>query len=426
MKHSNHVERALHNRGVTTMPRSLSASLLIIMLILLSACTLPFDEPGATAPPAIIVTPTPRLDATEAVAQVPPTTVPTESPMGATPEVPSVSEPRLLEQVLARGRLVCGVNEDLPGFASPDPNQTGNYRGFDADFCRVIAAAVFGDATAVEFVPLNVSARFRAVINGDVDVLIRNTTWTALRDTGLQDDQLGLIRLDFGPIIFHDGQRFMIREGLTTTSGQPVVDVAGLFGKSICVIDNTTSTLNLRDQMAARGLPYIPIIKATTDEAFAAYDNEECDAITSDTSQLVGRRVTLSNPSEHTILAEQISREPLAPVVIEHDSQWRDIVSWAIFATIYAEELDVTSRNLSQELTSSNPDIQRLLGRSGNIGVNLGLTNDFALNIIREVGNYEEIYNRNLGPETPFDLDRGPNKAWNKGGGGVLSSPPFR
>ncbi|NCC35271.1 MAG: transporter substrate-binding domain-containing protein, partial [Chloroflexia bacterium] len=214
------------------------------MLILLSACTLPFDEPGATAPPAIIVTPTPRPDATEAVAQVAPTTVPTESPMGATPEVPSVSEPRLLEQVRARGRLVCGVNEDLPGFASPDPNQTGSYRGFDADFCRVIAAAVFGDATAVEFVPLNVSARFRAVINGDVDVLIRNTTWTALRDTGLQDDQLGLIRLDFGPIIFHDGQRFMIREGLTTTSGQPVVDVAGLFGKSICVIDNTTSTLN--------------------------------------------------------------------------------------------------------------------------------------------------------------------------------------
>lgn len=397
---------------------------IIITLLFLSACSIiGAQSPTPTSEPPIGSTPTAELvapTAAQVAAAVP-------SPTGQ--EIDTLSERPyggLLARVKGRGTLLCGVNGELPGFSIPDPNLPGSYTGFDADFCRVIATAIFGDAEAVTFVPLSADERFRAAVDGTVDVLIRNTTWTAARDVGEQDSQLGKIRLDFGPTIFHDGQRFMIRNDLKSEAGGAVLRVADLAGKAICVIEDTTSELNLRDEMRAQKIPHFPIAKANAEAAFDAYEDQECDAITSDTSQLVGRRTLLKDPDEHRILPEPISREPLGPVFIENDSEWRDVVSWAIFATIYAEELGVTKEMFSNFVESSNANIRRLLGEEDTIGEDLGLANDFAANIIRQVGNYAEIYERNLGDSTPYALDRGPNKAWNKGEGGVLSSPPFR
>lgn len=419
--------------------------------LLLAGCGLFGATPTPTLPPRL----TPRVTATEptsapvptvapvqpvtAVSSVPPTFTPlpptlTPPPPTATPTlvsspipvVPTSTGGGLLQKVKARGRLLCGTNGELPGFSQKD-KPTGTYNGFEADFCRVIATAIFGDRSKVEFIPLTAENRFDAVVLGTVDVLIRNTTWTATRDVGMISPTLGKIRLDFGPTLFHDGQRFMVHQGLKINGTQlDVSGVANLVGKRICVIDGTTTVLNLKDQFKARGLEYTAVIGKDANEAFAFYEAGECDAITSDSSQLISRRESLNNPASNIILDEQISREPLGPVFIENDSQWRDVVSWSIFATIYGEELGVDSTNAAQLINAPNPDIQRLLGSQGSIGTDLGLSNDFALRIIQEVGNYEEIYLRNLGPTTPYKLDRGPNKAWNKGQGGVLSSPPFR
>jgi general L-amino acid transport system substrate-binding protein len=319
-------------------------------------------------------------------------------------------EQSVLQRVRDRGRLICGIHGELPGFSYID--SSGEYSGFDVDFCRVVATAIFGDPTRMEFRTFTAEERFAAVQAGDVDVLFRNTTWTATRD--VQDG------IDFGPTTFYDGQGFMAPA--STTIGSE----ADLTGKTICVQADTTSLINLTDHLGISEIDFETMVMDSIVATYDAYEQGECDVVTSDRSQLVARRTQLANPGDHTILDFTVSREPLGPVFIEDDSKWRDVVSWAVFATIYAEELGVNQANVEAQLESDDPNVRRLLGLEGDIGANLGLENDFALNIVRTMGNYGDIYLRNLGPDTPFDLERGPNVAWNRGEAGVLASPPFR
>jgi general L-amino acid transport system substrate-binding protein len=245
-----------------------------------------------------------------------------------------------------------------------------------------------------------------------VDVLFRNTTWTLGRN---------ISGLAFGPTTFHDGQTFMVR------AANDIAGVEDLAGKTICVAAGTTSEQNLNDDFAARGISFTPLVLDGEDALYPAYDAGRCDAVTSDSSQLASERQQLRSPDDHVILGDRISREPLGPVLPRDDNQWLDVISWTVFATMYAEELRVDRSNVDTlRDTTDDPRIRRLLGVEGTFGEGLGLSNDFAYQIVRQVGNYGDIYNRNLGPSTPFDLDRGPNKAWNLGAGGVLASPPFR
>ncbi|HMQ32662.1 MAG TPA: amino acid ABC transporter substrate-binding protein [Chloroflexaceae bacterium] len=394
---------------------------------LLAGCAdLPFGQQPTAPPVVLIVTATPAPGAPTAAA---PPASPTPVALGATAEPapeataepapeataePAAAAPGLLQRVRERGRLVCGTNADLPGFGFYD-SVRGRWTGFDVDFCRALAAAIFADAGAVEFVALTTAGpneRFEAVRSGRVDVLFRNTTWTLGRD---------LAQLAFGPTTFHDGQTFMVR------ADAGIAGSADLEGLRICVSRGTTSEQNLNDDFAARGIEFEAVLFDDESQLYPAYDRGECDAVTSDSSQLASKLETLEDPDEHTILGERISREPLGPAFIEGDEQWRDVVSWAVFATIYAEELRVGQANVAQLAQGSDdPRVRRLLGAEGDFGASLGLSDDFALQIVSQVGNYGDIYDRNLGPDTPFALERGPNKAWNLGQGGVLASPPFR
>lgn len=328
----------------------------------------------------------------------------TASPAGGT----AAQVGGLLQTVIDRGTLICGVNGGLPGFSNLEPD--GTYSGFDADFCRVVAAAVLGDPEAVEFRPLSTQERFTAVQTGEVDVLFRNTTWTISRDSS--------VGMDFGPTTFYDGQGIMVREELG------VAALEDLEGATICVQSGTTTELNLTDQFRARGITFEPVVFEEIDPTYAAYDEGRCDAVTSDRSQLISRRTTMQNPDEHVILDVVLSKEPLGPAVAQGDSQWRDVVIWSVFATIQAEEFGIDSTNIQEFVDSENPDIRRFLGAEGDLGTGIGLDNDFTVRIIENVGNYAEIYNRNLGPDTPFNLDRGQNALWTEGG--LMYSPPFR
>ncbi len=398
-------------------------SLALAAAALLAGCSgLPLgDQPTArpvviivtaTPAPAPLASPTAQPSATAvALAETAAPTAAPDSP-AATPEAPAA--PALLQRVRERGRLVCGTNADLPGFGFYD-SVRGRWSGFDVDFCKAMAAAIFGDADAVEYVALNTAGtneRFEAVRSGAVDVLFRNTTWTLGRD---------LSQLAFGPTTFHDGQTFMVRADAGIDSS------ADLAGKRVCVARGTTSEQNLSDDFGARGIAFEAVLYDDENQLYPAYDRGQCDAVTSDSSQLASKLQTLDQPDEHTILGERISREPLGPVFVEGDEQWRDVVSWVVFATIYAEELRVAQADVAEQLESSDdPRVRRLLGVEGDFGAGLGLSDDFAYQIIRQVGNYGDIYARNLGPDTPFALERGPNKVWNLGSGGVLASPPFR
>ncbi|NJN18812.1 MAG: amino acid ABC transporter substrate-binding protein, partial [Oscillochloris sp.] len=351
-----------------------------------------------------------RLPAT-AVANAPAPTAPPVDTPAAAQVAPAAG---VLQRVQERGRLICGTNADLPGFGFYDQVRD-RWSGFDVDFCRAVAAAVLGDADAIEFVGLTTAGRnerFAAVRDGQVDVLFRNTTWTLGRD---------LADLAFGPTTFHDGQTFMVR----ADAGIATVD--DMDGARICVAQGTTSEQNLNDDFAARGIDFAAILFDDESPLYAAYDDGECDAVTSDSSQLVSKRQTLDDPEAHIILGDRISREPLGPAFIEGDEQWRDIITWAVFATMYAEELRVTQANAAQLASSSeDPRVRRLLGVEGDFGAQLGISAEFAYQILTQVGSYADIYERNLGENTPFALERGPNKAWNLGAGGVLASPPFR
>ncbi|MFQ5851639.1 MAG: amino acid ABC transporter substrate-binding protein [Candidatus Binatia bacterium] len=314
-----------------------------------------------------------------------------------------------LDAVKAKGFLQCGVHQGLSGFSNPDDK--GNWVGIDVDVCRAVAAAVFGDARKVKFTPLSAKERFTALQSGEIDLLSRNTTWTFVRDTALG--------LDFAGVTFYDGQGFMVRKSLGVKSALE------LSGASVCVITGTTTELNLGDYFRANNMKYRPVVFGKLDETIAAYDAGRCDAFTTDRSGLAAQRVRLSKPDDHVVLPEVISKEPLGPVVRHGDNQWGDIVRWSLNAMIVAEEKGVTSKNVDEmKAKSPDPEVKRLLGLESDLGKKLGLSNNWAYNIIKQVGNYGEIYDRNVGPETPLKLERGLNQLWNKGG--ILYAPPIR
>ena len=312
-----------------------------------------------------------------------------------------------LDQVKARGQLICGSNPGLAGFALP--NDQGVYKGLDVDECRAIAAAIFNDPSKVKFLPINAKDRPTILASGEIDVLIRNTTWTLSRETG------GMF---FTGINFYDGQGFMVKKKLGVDSALK------LDGASVCVQQGTTTELNLADYFRANNMKLEAVVFATDDEATKAYDSGRCDAYTTDASGLYSERLKMSNPDDNIVLPEIISKEPLGPSVRKDDIQWFEIVQWTHYALLTAEELGVTQANVDEKLKSDNPAIRRLLGVEGNFGEGLGLTNDWAYRIIKHVGNYGEIFERNVGMGSPIKIRRGLNALWNKGG--LQYAPPIR
>ncbi|WP_114376276.1 amino acid ABC transporter substrate-binding protein [Elioraea thermophila] len=320
---------------------------------------------------------------------------------------PALAQPQsTFDAVRARGVVNCGVNTGLAGFAAPDSQ--GVWRGLDVDLCRAVAAAMFGDATKVRFVPLTAQQRFTALQSGEVDMLSRNTTWTLGRDTSLG--------LDFVGINFYDGQGFMVKRSLGVKSAKE------LDGATICVQPGTTTELNLTDWFRANNLRFTPVVIERLEEVNAAFFAGRCDALTTDVSGLASVRASQgARAEEYVILPEVISKEPLGPVVRHGDNRWADLVRWAHFAMIEAEELGLTSANIDQHLNSTNPTIQRFVGATGGFGQMLGVDNRWAYNIVKQVGNYGESFERNV---KPLGIQRGINELWTKGG--LMYSPPFR
>ncbi len=312
-----------------------------------------------------------------------------------------------LDQVKARGQLICGANPGLAGFGLP--NDQGVYKGLDVDECRAIAAAIFNDPNKVKYLPINAKDRPTILASGEIDVLIRNTTWTLSRETG------GMF---FTGINFYDGQGFMVRKKLGVDSALK------LDGASVCVQQGTTTELNLADYFRAHNMKLEAVVFATDDEATKAYDSGRCDAYTTDASGLYSERLKMSNPDDNIVLPEIISKEPLGPSVRKDDVQWFEIVQWTHYALVTAEELGVTQANVDEKLKSQNPAIRRLLGVEGDFGQGLGLTNDWAYRLIKAVGNYGEIFDRNVGQGSPIKISRGLNALWNKGG--LQYAPPIR
>ena len=312
-----------------------------------------------------------------------------------------------LDTIKARGALVCGSNPGLAGFALPDDQ--GVYKGLDVDECRALAAAIFNDPNKVKFLPINAKDRPTILASGEIDVLIRNTTWTLSRETA------GMF---FTGVNFYDGQGFMVRKKLGVDSALK------LDGASICVQQGTTTELNLADYFRARNMKFEAVVFATDEEAVKAYDTGRCDAYTTDASGLYAERLKMSNPDDNVVLPEIISKEPLGPSVRKDDIGWFEIVQWMHFALLTAEELGVTQKNVDDQLKSENPEIRRLLGVEGDFGKNLGLTNDWAYRMIKAVGNYGESFERNVGMGSPIKIRRGLNALWNKGG--LQYAPPIR
>jgi general L-amino acid transport system substrate-binding protein len=313
-----------------------------------------------------------------------------------------------LEKVRKNGYLRCGVSEGLPGFSNPDAK--GNWTGIDVDFCRAIASAIFNDPLKVRFTPASAKVRFTALLSGEFDVLSRNTTFTMSRDV-----QLGL---EFVGVTYYDGQGFMVPKKLNVKSAKQ------LNGANVCTGTGTTTELNLADYFRSNNMKYTVIAFEKDDEVTAAYDAGRCDALTTDQSGLYAQRLQLKNPADHIILPEIISKEPLGPAVNQNDPQWGDVVRWTLYAMINAEELGVTSKNVDQMLKSPNPEIRRLLGVEGAFGQSMGLTNDWAVRIIRKVGNYGESFERNIGQTSMLKIQRGQNALWTKGG--LQYAPPVR
>ncbi len=313
-----------------------------------------------------------------------------------------------LKTVKDRGTLNCGANGTLAGFGLPDAQ--GKWTGLDVDVCRAIAAALFNDASKVKFVPLSAKDRFTALQSGEVDVLVRNTTWTSSRDSSLG--------LSFVGVDYYDGQGFMVRKTLKVNSALE------LNGASVCVQQGTTTELNLADFFRAHNMQLKSVTFATANEAVKSYDAGRCDAYTTDASGLYSERLRLANSNDHIILPEIISKEPLGPAVRQGDDQWFTVVKWTLFAMMNAEELGITSKNIDEMLKSTNPDVKRFVGTEGNYGEQLGLTKDWAVRIVKLVGNYGEVFEANVGQGSPLKIDRGLNKMWNKGG--VQYAPPIR
>ena len=305
-----------------------------------------------------------------------------------------------LDDVKAKGHIQCGVSQGTPGFSNPD--DMNRWTGLDVDFCRGVAAAIFNDPEAVRFTPLTAKDRFTALQSGEVDILSRNTTWTMGRDTALG--------LKFAGVMYYDGQGFMVRRDLGVTSAKE------LGGASVCTQTGTTTELNLADYFRTNSMEYEVVAFEQNAEVIDAYDAGRCDVFTTDASGLYATRLKLANPDEHMVLPEIISKEPLGPVVRQGDDQWFNVVKWTFNALLVAEELGVNSENVDSMMDSDNPEIRRLVGAEGSFGEGIGLPNDWAVNIIKAMGNYGEIFERNVGPDTPLKIDRGVNNLWTEGG----------
>lgn len=314
-----------------------------------------------------------------------------------------------LDAVKAKGFVQCGVSTGLPGFSSADDK--GNWTGLDVDTCRAVAAAVFGDAGKIKFSPLTAKERFTALQSGEVDMLSRNTTWTLTRDSSLG--------LNFTGVNYYDGQGFLINKNLGVKSALE------LDGASFCIQAGTTTELNLADYFRANKMSYTPITFDKSDETVKAFEAGRCDALTSDQSQLYALRIQLANPDSAVVLPEVISKEPLGPVVAQGDDEWFNIVRWALFAQLNAEELGVTSANIDDMMANSkDPNILRLLGKEGIKGKGLGLADEWAYSVVKHVGNYSEMFERNVGMDSPLKISRGLNALWNQGG--IQYAPPIR
>lgn len=313
-----------------------------------------------------------------------------------------------LEAVRKRGKVLCGVSPTAPGFSYADDK--GVRQGFDADVCRAVSSAVFGVPDKVDFVPLNTNVRFQGLQSGEVDLLSRQTTATFSRDTSLG--------LDFAPVVFYDGQGLMVSTKLGVKSASELSQSA------VCILPGTTTLQNLEDYFKPRNIKYEAVVFENPDEWRNAFFSGRCDVITTDRSDLASVRAIANDPKQYVILPETISKEPLAPVVRQNDSNWRDIVSWTVNTLIAAEEYGITKANVDEQLKSKDPEIQRLLGVNGDLGKMLNVDNKWAYNAIKQLGNYGELFERHLGEKTPLGLTRGPNQLWNKGG--LIYSPPFR
>lgn len=313
----------------------------------------------------------------------------------------------VLDGVKEKGFVQCGVSQGLPGFSNSDEN--GNWTGLDVDFCRAVAAAIFGDASKVKYTPLSAKERFTALQSGEIDILSRNTTWTQTRDTSLG--------INFAGVTYYDGQGFMVRKDLGVTSALE------LDGASVCTNQGTTTELNLADYFRANGMSFEPVVFEKADEVVAAYDNGRCDVYTTDASGLAAQRTKLAEPSAHMVLPEIISKEPLGPAVAHGDDQMLDVLAWTINVTVEAEEMGLNSSNIGKLKgdASATPAQKRFIGAEGSLGANLGLDAEWAFNIVSQVGNYGEIWDRNV---KPLELPRGLNTLWKDGG--IMYAPPVR
>src|SRR3954463_12412041 len=311
-----------------------------------------------------------------------------------------------LKAVKDRGSLICGVSQGLPGFSTPDDK--GNWTGLDVDFCRAIAAVFFNDPSKVKFTPLSAKDRFEPLKSGDIDVLSRNTTWTSSRDA----------LFNFAAVTYYDGQGFLVRKALKVNSALE------LNGASVCTQTGTTTELNLADYFRANNMKYEVIAFGSADETVKAYEAGRCDAFTTHMSQLYAERLKLANVNDHAILAEIISKEPLGPLVRHGDDQWFDVVKWVHYAMLNAEELGVSQKTIDEAVKSTQPEIRRLVGAEGAYGEQLGLTKDWVVRIVKHVGNYGEIFDRNLGTGSKLGISRGLNRLWTKGG--IQYAPPIR
>ena len=314
-----------------------------------------------------------------------------------------------LDAVKKKGFVQCGISDGLPGFSYADAK--GNYLGIDVDVCRAVAAAVFGDASKVKFSPLTAKERFTALQSGEVDILSRNSTWTSSRDAAMG--------LSFTGVTYYDGQGFLVNKKLGVSSAKE------LDGATVCIQAGTTTELNLSGYFRANGLKYTPIPYDTSDESAKSVEAGRCDVLTSDQSQLYAQRIKLAAPDQYMVLPEVISKEPLGPAVRQGDDEWFKIVRWTLFAQLNAEELGITSKNvMDMAKTTKNPDVARLLGTEGEFGKDLKLPKDWAVQIVRQVGNYAEIFDRNVGAGSDLKIERGINALWNKGG--LQYAPPVR
>jgi general L-amino acid transport system substrate-binding protein len=320
----------------------------------------------------------------------------------------AVAQTRALDTIKQRGVINCGVSTGVPGFSNPDDK--GKWTGFDVDFCRAVSAAIFNDPDKVSYKPTTAKERFTSLQSGEVDILSRTTTWTVSRDSAM-----GLV---FAGIMYYDGQGFIVKKSLGVKSAKE------LNGATVCVQTGTTTELNLSDYFRTNNLQYKPVVFEKPDEAIAAYDSGRCDSYTTDASSLYAQRLKMKNPDENTVLPEIISKEPLGPVVRQGDFQWFTLNKWVYYALLNAEELGITQANVNEMLKSNNPEIKRLLGVEGDFGKGLGLENDWVVRIIKHLGNYGEIYHRNLGDGSPIKIARGVNNLWTKGG--LQYAPPVR